>query len=71
MTLELLPEASAELYEAAAYYEGKQPGLGWRFRSEVLELCRLVANGSPRPWARAPWLSRFSISTWPSSRGRM
>jgi hypothetical protein len=44
MTLEFLPEPSAELYEAAAYYEGKQPGLGRRFRGEVLELCRLVVR---------------------------
>jgi plasmid stabilization system protein ParE len=49
MILKFLPEASAELYEAAAYYEGKQPGLGWRFRSEVFELCRLIVQ-QPLLW---------------------
>jgi len=53
MTLEFLPEASAELYEAADYYEGKQPGLGWRFRSEVLELCRLIVQ-QPLLWRERP-----------------
>jgi hypothetical protein len=43
MTVEFMPEASAELYEAADYYEARQEGLGWRFRSEVLEVCRLIA----------------------------
>jgi hypothetical protein len=31
MTLDFLPAASAELYEAAEYYESNQEGLGWRF----------------------------------------
>jgi hypothetical protein len=44
MTLDFLPEASAELYAAAEYYESKQEGLGWRFRSEVLEVCGLIAQ---------------------------
>jgi hypothetical protein len=37
MILEYLPDASAELYAAAERYESKEEGLGWRFRSEVLE----------------------------------
>jgi hypothetical protein len=36
MILVFLPEASAELFEAAEYYESKQQGLGKRFRSEAL-----------------------------------
>ena len=36
MTLEFMIEATAELYEAAEYYESKQEALGWRFRGEVL-----------------------------------
>ena len=42
MILEFLPEASAELFEAAVYYESKQEGLGRRFRNEVLEVCGLI-----------------------------
>jgi plasmid stabilization system protein ParE len=44
MTLDFLPEASVELSEAAEYYESKQEGLGWKFRSEVLEICRLIVQ---------------------------
>jgi plasmid stabilization system protein ParE len=53
MTLDFLPEASAELYEGAAFYESKQEGLGWRFRGEVLEVCRLVAQ-QPLLWRERP-----------------
>ena len=49
MTLHFLPEASAEMYEAAEYYELKQEGLGWRFRNEVLEVCRLIVQ-QPLLW---------------------
>ena len=42
MTLEILPEAGSELYAAAEYYEAQEPGLGWRFRCEVLEVCESI-----------------------------
>lgn len=44
MSLDFLPEASSELYEAAEYYESKEAGLGRRFRNEVLEVCRLIVQ---------------------------
>ncbi len=44
MSLDFLPEASLELYEAAEYYENKEAGLGRRFRNEVLEVCRLIVQ---------------------------
>ena len=44
MTLEFMPEASAELQAAAEEYETKEEGLGWRFRSEVLQVCRLIVQ---------------------------
>lgn len=49
MILEFLPEASVELYAAAEYYEEKQEGLGWRFRSEVLQVCQLIVQ-QPLLW---------------------
>ena len=49
MILEFLPEASAELYEAADHYESKQEGLGRRFRNEVLEVCGLIVQ-QPLLW---------------------
>lgn len=53
MTLEFLPEAAAELYEAAEYYEARQEGLGIRFRGEVLEVCRLIVE-QPLLWRERP-----------------
>jgi plasmid stabilization system protein ParE len=49
MKLQFLPEASAELCEAADYYESKQEGLGWRFRNEILETCHLILQ-QPLIW---------------------
>jgi plasmid stabilization system protein ParE len=49
MTLEFLPEAAAEFYEAAEQYEFRQEGLGVRFRGEVLEVCRLIVQ-QPLLW---------------------
>ena len=53
MILEFLPEASAELFAAAEHYESKQPGLGHRFRREILELCRLIVQ-QPLLWRERP-----------------
>lgn len=53
MTLEFLPEASAELYEAAEYYESKQEGLGMRFRGEISEICHLIVE-HPSLWRERP-----------------
>jgi len=35
MIIEFLEEAEVELFEAAAWYESKETGLGKRFRNEV------------------------------------
>jgi hypothetical protein len=51
MMLGFLPEASAELYEAAEHYESKQEGLGWRFRSEAVA-CLSVGRTRTRPGVR-------------------
>ena len=53
MILEFLPEASAELYAAAEHYEEKQEGLGWRYRSEVLQVCQLIVQ-QPVLWRERP-----------------
>lgn len=49
MTLDFVAEASSELYEAAEYYEARQPGLGARFRSDLAEVCRLIVQ-NPLLW---------------------
>lgn len=53
MNLDFLPEASAELYAAAEYYEEKEEGLGCRFRNEVAEVCRLMVQ-HPLLWRERP-----------------
>lgn len=65
MMLEFLPEASAELFEAADYYESKQEGLGRRFRNEVLEVCGLIVQ-QPLLWReRAGGYRRVNCPVFP------
>ena len=65
MILEFLPEASAELFEAADYYESKQEGLGRRFRNEILEVCSLIVQ-QPLLWReRAGGYRRVNCPVFP------
>lgn len=40
MRVEFTTEARDDLFEAADYYEEKEPGLGHRFRDQVAEVLR-------------------------------
>jgi hypothetical protein len=53
MTLDFLPEAAAEFYQAAERYEDRAEGLGHRFRCEVLEVCGLIVQ-QPLLWRERP-----------------
>ena len=65
MILEFLSDASAELFEAAAYYESKQEGLGRRFRNEVLEVCGMIVQ-QPFLWReRAGGYRRVNCPVFP------
>ena len=65
MILQFLPEASAELFETADYYESKQEGLGRRFRNEVLEVCGLIVQ-QPLLWReRAGGYRRVNCPVFP------
>lgn len=44
MNLEFLPEARTEFYEATAYYEDKESGLGKRFKAEIQEACATILD---------------------------
>jgi hypothetical protein len=71
MRLEFLAEASAELSEAAAYYDSREEGLGWRFRDEVLGVCVSIAQ-QPLLWRERPGVTGASTAlcsrtTWPTS----
>lgn len=65
MTLEFLPEAQAEFYEAVEYYEAKEEGLGDRFRSEVWEVCSAILE-HPYLWhERAAGVRRVNCPVFP------
>jgi len=44
MNLEFLPEAQAEFFEAAEYYEERETGLGKRFIAEIQEACATILD---------------------------
>ena len=53
MIIEFLEEAEIELFEAVAWYESKETGLGKRFRNEVAHvLDRIVED--PMLWRERP-----------------
>lgn len=49
---EFLPEAAAEMSEAAAFYERRRPGLGERFLDLVEATVRRIEDA---PLAGSPW----------------
>ena len=38
----ILGKAEQDFAESIAYYESKEPGLGWRFRNEVAEVVKRI-----------------------------
>ena len=53
MKVQLHPEAEEELFEGAAWYEDREPGLGDRFFDEVARWFDVVAE-APAMWPRWP-----------------
>jgi plasmid stabilization system protein ParE len=53
MIIEFLEEAEIELFEAAAWYESKETGLGKRFRNEVAHVLDRIAE-DPMLWREHP-----------------
>ena len=49
MTYEFHPEARIEYFEAIAYYEERQPGLGARFTIEIENTIQRIVD-SPYQW---------------------
>ena len=49
MKIEFTEEAEAELFDAAIWYESKEPGLGVRFRNEISHVVQRVAE-DPALW---------------------
>jgi hypothetical protein len=52
MTVVILAEAEREFAESAAYYESKEAGLGWRFRTEVVEAVGWIERNPELPHLR-------------------
>jgi plasmid stabilization system protein ParE len=53
MILEFLEDAEDELIEAALWYDGKEPGLGKRFRDEIAHVLARIAE-DPLLWRERP-----------------
>ncbi len=53
MSIEFLPEAEAELVAAAEWYEGREKGLGRRFRNEIAHVLSRVID-DPLLWRERP-----------------
>lgn len=67
MKLDFLPAAREEFYEAALYYEEKEPGLGKRFRQEVWQICKSILD-HPFLWREQPGgFRRVNCSVFPLS----
>ncbi len=49
MRVEFTSEGRIDLFESAAYYESREPGLGLRFRDEIAEVLK-NACGAPYLW---------------------
>lgn len=52
MRLVILDEAAREFSESVAYYEAKEAGLGWRFRTEVVEAVAWLERNPELPRVR-------------------
>ncbi len=53
MTVVIVGEAEREFAESVAYYEAKEAGLGWRFRTEVVEAVGWIERNAELPRLRA------------------
>lgn len=63
--LEFLPEAALEVEEATRYYEQHVPGLGARFRLELMSVCTAVVR-QPLLWReRSGGFRRVNLPGFP------
>ena len=65
MTFEFFAEARAEFIEAALYYESHEPGLGVRFRNEIMSAIQKILE-DPFVWCeRKELYRRYNLSVFP------
>ena len=65
MILPTLDEAAREFAESAAYYESKEPGLGVRFRDEVVATVDWISRHAQVPRLRPKGYRRVNLRTFP------
>jgi toxin ParE1/3/4 len=65
MTAVILGEAERELAESVAYYESKETGLGWRFRTEVVEAVGWIERNAELPRLRPKGYRRRNLQAFP------
>ncbi len=63
MTVVIVGEAEREFAESVAYYEAKEAGLGWRFRTEVVEAVGWIERNAELPRLRAKGYRRRNQPT--------
>ena len=65
MTVVVLGEAEREFAESVVYYESKGAGLGWRFRTEVVEAISWIETNPELPRLRAKGYRRRNLQAFP------
>ena len=65
MTLIILGEAEQDFAESIAYYESKEPGLGWRFRNEVAEVVKRILRHPELARLRPKGYRRVNLRAFP------
>jgi plasmid stabilization system protein ParE len=65
MKLVILAEAEREFEESVAYYESKEPGLGQRFRNEVVGAVNRITARPELPRLRAKGYRRYNLCVFP------
>jgi plasmid stabilization system protein ParE len=65
MTLIILGEAEQDFAESIAYYESKEPGLGWRFRNEVAEAVKRILRHPELARSRPKGYRRVNLHAFP------
>jgi plasmid stabilization system protein ParE len=65
MRLVILGEAEREFAESIAYYESKEAGLGWRFRTEVVDAVAWIDRNPCLARLRAKRYRRRNLHAFP------
>ena len=65
MRLVILGEAEREFAESVTYYEAKEAGLGWRFRTEVVQAVDWIERNSELPRIRPKGYRRRNLHAFP------